>query len=589
MAALDNIKLLMGKHGVAAYVQPVHDEFLNEYAPACNRRVEWLCGFSGSAGSVAIACEKQALFTDGRYTLQAEKELDAQVYEQYNNGVTPAELWLAGVLKQGDAVGYDPRLFTRSALQRMEQVLGAQGIIMKPVPNLVDAVWQDRPGQPASPLFIHAVQYAGVDSADKRKAIAQSVKNSGADVALIAAPDAVCWLFNVRARDIENTPLLLTVALVDTTGRAVLFVDAARVDSAVRAHLGEEVEIVPPGQLEQKLQALGKAKLAVLCDPQVVPVWFTQGLSAAGAKIVEGQDPCLLPKACKNATELQGIRHAHVRDGVALAKLLYWLEQEVEKRVVTELEVAEQLLSFRARHDLFLEPSFNTIAGSGPNGAIVHYRADEESNRALEKGELFLLDSGGQYPDGTTDVTRTVAVSESSPEQRDRFTRVLKGHIALAMAKFPEGTSGSQLDGLARQFLWQADLDYDHGTGHGVGHFLNVHEGPQRISKRGGEAVLKPGMVLSNEPGYYKAGAYGIRLENLVAVVETHQESGGRKWLCFDTLTCVPFDRRLVDANLLSRGEREWLNAYHAWVLASLKDALEPNEQDWLERGCAPI
>lgn len=589
MSGLQDIRKLMEKQGVAAYMQPVHDEFLNEYAPECNRRVEWLSGFSGSAGSVAITGGKAALFTDGRYTLQAQNEVDGKVFEQHNSGTLAAEAWLAQVLNQGDKVGYDARLFTRSMVSRMEGVLAAKGIVLVPVANMVDMVWSGRPAQPASALFIHEAGYAGQDSAAKRLAIGQAVAKAGADVALIAAPDAVCWLFNIRARDISHTPLLLTVALVDTMGKAELFVVAQRCNAQVKAHLGHDVTLVDPAQMEARLKALGHAKQRVLCDPQVVPVWYTQALAAAGAEIVEAQDPCVLPKACKNAVELMGIRAAHVRDGVAVAKLLCWLEGEVGRREVMELEVCDKLLELRARDTLFLEPSFNTISGSGPNGAIVHYRATPESNRALQVGELFLLDSGGQYPDGTTDITRTVAVGESSSEQRDRFTRVLKGHIALAMAQFPEGTSGSQLDALARQYLWQANLDYDHGTGHGVGCFLNVHEGPQRISKRGGDAALKPGMVVSNEPGYYKAGAYGIRIENLVTVVESHAVANGRHWLGFDTLTCVPIDTRLVDGHLLSGLERDWLNAYHAWVLASLGEAMEGAEMRWLEKACGAV
>lgn len=588
MSALQDIRKLLDTHGVCAYVQPVHDTFLNEYAPACNRRVEWLSGFSGSAGSVVITKQKAALFTDGRYTLQAHQEVGAD-YEQHNSGTLSAEAWLSSVLKSGDAVGYDALLFTRRMVQRMEEVLAPKGITLVAVPNLVDAVWKGRPAQPASELFVHAAEYAGVDSAQKRLAVADILKAKGADVALIAAPDAVCWLLNIRARDIENTPLLLAVALVDVKGHTQLFVEPSRVNVSVRAHLGDAVEVVSPVDIAARLLVLGKAGQKVLCDPQVVPVWYTQALQAAGAQIVEGQDPCALPKACKNTVEISGIRAAHIRDGAALAKLLCWLEQTVAQREVTELEVCTKLLAFRTQSPLFLEPSFNTISGSGPHGAIVHYRATEASNRVLQRGELFLLDSGGQYPDGTTDVTRTVAVGECNAEQRDRFTRVLKGHIALAMAKFPEGTSGSQLDALARNALWQANLDYDHGTGHGVGCFLNVHEGPQRISKRGGDAPLRVGMVVSNEPGYYKTGAYGIRIENLVTVLEASSEVGAKKWLCFDTLTCAPIDTRLVDVSLLTLGEKEWLNAYHAWVLASLGSAMEPQEREWLEKACAAI
>lgn len=587
MSALGPLRTLLEKHALAAYVQPVHDAYLNEYAPPCNRRVAWLSGFSGSAGSVAVTTDKAALFTDGRYTLQAAGEVDSAVFELHNSGVMPAEEWLAGILKPGDRVGYDPRLFTRGMMARMEAVLVPRGMMLAAQENLVDAIWAQRPAPPASPLFVHEVRYAGQESAEKRAGVAASVRAAGADIALVTAPDAVCWLLNIRARDIEHAPLLLAVALLDAHGRAELFVPPARAGDAVAAHLGGEVTVTDPSGLEARLRTLGGQR--VLCDPQLVPLWFTQVLQAAGATIIEGQDPCLLPKACKNAVELEGIRTAHIRDGVAVAKLLCWLDAETARRQVSELEVCAQLLQLRSLHPMFVEPSFSTIAGSGPNGAVVHYRATEMSNRVLQPGELFLLDSGGQYPDGTTDITRTVVIGASSPAMRDRFTRVLKGHIALAMANFPEGTSGSQLDMLARQFLWQAHLDYDHGTGHGVGCFLNVHEGPQRIGKRGGDAVLRPGMVISNEPGYYKSGDYGIRIENLVTVVETQKDAHGGRWLGFDTLTCVPIDTRLVDVALMERGEKEWLNAYHAWVLESLGMAMNGAERAWLERACAAI
>jgi len=589
MNALQDIRKLLKKHDVAAYIQPVHDMFLNEYAPASNRRVEWLCGFSGSAGSVAVTLKKAALFTDGRYTLQAKNEVDGLLYEQHNSGVKPAEMWLAGELVAGQRAGYDPRLFTRSMIYRMEQVLSLKKISLVPVVNLVDAVWKERPAAPATPLFIHEAKYCGQTSVEKRKAVGRALADMGADFTLITAPDAVCWLFNIRARDVVNTPLLLAVALVDAKGRAQLFVSSSRCNAKVKSHLGAQVTLVAPEKIEARLGALGKAKKKVLCDPQVVPVWYTQALAKAGAVVLEGADPCVLPKACKNVVELKGIRAAHVRDGAAVAKLLCWLEAMVAKREVMELEVCERLLAFRAEHDLFLEPSFDTISGSGPHGAIVHYRANEASNRALRAGELFLLDSGGQYPDGTTDITRTVAVVKCSAEQRDRFTRVLKGHIAIATAKFPAGTCGSQLDVLARQFLWQGQLDYDHGTGHGVGCFLNVHEGPQRISKRGGDAPLRAGMVVSNEPGYYKAGAYGIRIENLVTVVEAKLKNNGNHWLCFDTLTCVPIDTRLVEVALLTDVEKSWLNAYHAWVLRSLLPAMSLSEKKWLKTACAAL
>ena len=633
---------------LAAYLQPVNDEYMSEYPPACNRRVEWISGFSGSAGTVVIATQKAALFTDGRYTLQAKNEVDGAVFEQHNSGTLAPEAWLAEHLSspspakrgrvgegallgemplvtgplptpppqagEGIKVGYDPKLYTSATLKRMQSVLSKKNIELVPVANLIDPIWTDRPATPQTPLFIHELQYAGETSADKRSRIARQLTKDGVDIAVIAAPDAVCWLLNIRARDVENTPLALSVALINNEGAVQLFIDPKRCSAEVSAHLGNQVEVCDPSTLEQRLLGLGTRN--VLCDPASVPVWFTQTLTKAGAKIIEGQELCLLPKAMKNAVELQGIRNAHIRDGVAIVKLLCWLDNN---QSVSEMEVSDKLRSFRALSPMFVEPSFTTIAGSGPNGAIVHYRVTEQSNRQLQPSELFLLDSGGQYPDGTTDITRTIPIGTPGAEHKDRFTRVLKGHIAIATARFPEGTSGSQLDILARQYLWQAGLDYDHGTGHGVGCFLGVHEGPQRISKRGGDAVLKAGMVVSNEPGYYKTGEYGIRIENLVAVTTSPSPlvgegrgegglstnsalsvlndpplpkplpQGERGYLAFDTLTCAPLDTRLVDIAQLTADEKTWLNNYNAWVLKSLANALEPQEKQWLEVQCKNV
>ena len=606
---IEKLRKSLAELALAAYLQPVNDEYMSEYPPACNRRVEWVSGFSGSAGTVVVATQKAALFTDGRYTLQAKNEVDGSVFEQHNSGTLAPEAWLADHLSspsplgggrgggvsgeiiaynaphpasplqgEGMKVGYDPKLYSLATLKRMQSVLSKKNIELVPVTNLIDPIWTDRPATPQTPLFIHELQYAGESSADKRSRIARQLTKDGVDIAVIAAPDAVCWLLNIRARDVENTPLALSVALINNEGDVQLFIDPKRCSAEVSAHLGNQVEVCDPSTLEQRLLA---TKGNVLCDPASVPVWFTQTLAKAGANIIEGQEPCLLPKAMKNAVELQGIRNAHIRDGVAIVKLLCWLDNN---QSVSEMEVSDKLRNFRALSPMFVEPSFTTIAGSGPNGAIVHYRVTEQSNRQLQPGELFLLDSGGQYPDGTTDITRTIPLGAPSAEHKDRFTRVLKGHIAIATARFPEGTSGSQLDILARQYLWQAGLDYDHGTGHGVGCFLGVHEGPQRISKRGGDAILKAGMVVSNEPGYYKTGEYGIRIENLVAVVE---ESKG--WLGFGTLTCAPLDTRLVDISQLTTDEKAWLNDYNTWVLKSLSSELEPQEQKWLEERCKPI
>ena len=588
MHHLKNIRENIKKQCVDAYVQPVHDTFLSEYPPACNRRVEWLCGFSGSAGAVAITQNQAALFTDGRYTLQAQQQVDTNLYEQHNSGTLMAEAWLAHVLPAGSRVGYDAMLFTRDMLARMRRELEPKQISLVSVENAVDAVWADRPAAPGSAVFVHDLAYAGVASAEKRAQVAGALADHTADVLLVSAPEAVCWLLNIRGRDVQNTPLLLAVALVDAHGHVELFVELERCNAEVREYLGDEVKLVAPQHLRARLAGLSGKK--VMCDPAQVPVWYTQQLEEAGAQLVYAADPCHLAKAIKNVTEVEGIRAAHIRDGLAVVRLLAWLDAEVaSKHQLSELQVVAKLLEMRAQQGHFLEPSFDTIAGSGPNGAIVHYRATEESNRLLQEGELFLLDSGGQYPDGTTDITRTVSVGVPTPEMCDRFTRVLKGHIALATAKFPQGTCGSQLDALARQYLWEAELDYDHGTGHGVGCFLGVHEGPQRISKRGGDAALRVGMVVSNEPGYYKTGAYGIRIENLVTVVDSRVDGSGRHWLAFDTLTCVPIDTRLVSAALLTAAERQWLNAYHHWVEHMLSPQLEAGDRAWLQRACKAI
>ncbi len=578
---LQALREQLKEHKLDGYVQPLSDEFMSEYPPACYRRVEWLTGFSGSAGTAVVLADKAAFFTDGRYTLQAQAEVDSSLFEQHNSADVGSAAWVSYQLSEG-RIGYDPKLFTRDMLSRMQKSIGAVELVA--VDNLVDAIWKDRPQAPATDVFVHDEQYNGESSSSKRARIAEAIKKAGAECAVIAAPDSVCWLLNIRARDVESTPLLLAPLIIDETGQVQLFVDAARVNAKTAAHLGNEVSLVEPDALADSLSALANNKKRVLCDPSSVPLWYIRQLD--GALIVDGNDPCTLPKATKNAAEIQSTRNAHRRDGVAVTKLLHWLE--TQSQPVTEMDVEKQLQSFREQVDGFVESSFNTIAGSGPNGAIVHYRASKKTNRTLGTGELFLLDSGGQYPDGTTDITRTVAVGAPSAEHKEHFTRVLKGHIAVATAIFPKGTAGSQLDTLARQYLWEAGLDYDHGTGHGVGLFLGVHEGPQRISKRGGDVALAEGMVLSNEPGYYKTGAYGIRIENLV-VVRTSDMAGDRSMLCFDTITCAPIDTRLVDVDMLTEKEKTWLNAYHGWVLETLLSSMSSEEGEWLKARCAAI
>lgn len=542
---LKNLRELLVENVLDAWLQPVHDEWFGEYPPACNRRVEWISGFSGSAGLTIIGREHAVLLTDGRYTLQARAQVPAQ-FEVQNSGDISAQKWLADNFPNGARVGYDPKLYTRAMLDR----LNSAKIELVASENLIDKLWRDRPPAPATKVFEHELKYSGESSESKRTRIAEIIKKSGADAAFISAPESVCWLLNIRARDTENTPLHLALAIIDESGNVEFFENDAK-------------------KIYEKYN--GKK---IIFDPQNTSVFITDLLEKAGVVLQSGEDPCTLPKAIKNEVEIAGIRKAHIRDGAAVTKLLYWLAQQ---KNVSELEVVDKILEFRKSQENFLEPSFDTIAGSGANGAIVHYRATAETNRILQDGELFLLDSGGQYFDGTTDITRTVAIGAPSAEHKKMFTLVLKGHIALATANFPEGTRGSQLDALARQYLWQAGADYDHGTGHGVGCFLGVHEGPQRVGKRGGDAALMAGMVISNEPGYYKAGEYGIRIENLVTVV-----SAGEKFLKFETLTCAPIDKNLVDFSLLSEEEKTWLNDYNNWVAETLKPLLNEQEYSWL-------
>ncbi|MDX2072852.1 MAG: aminopeptidase P family protein [Alphaproteobacteria bacterium] len=534
-------------HAIAGYLQPVHDEYMSEYPPAAFQRVAWLSGFSGSAGMAVVLADKAALFVDGRYTLQAASEIDASCFSIYNSAEVTAEAWLAGEL-QGAMIGYDPALFTKAMLERMQARCDKSGVALVACPNLVDAVWADQPAPPATPVFLHDDALAGESAASKCERLGKRITEQGVDAAFISAPESVCWLLNIRARDVECTPLALVRAVLHGDGHVDLFIDPKRLPP-----LPEHITAIHPPSLAR---LNGKA---VLCDATQMPVALLDELKSAGARIVKGEDPCVLPKACKNPVQLAGIRAAHRRDGVAVSKLLKWIDAHPDIHSVSEMDIDRQLLSFRKEQNMFIEPSFPTIAGSGANGAIVHYRANEKTNRNLKSGELLLLDSGGQYEDGTTDITRTIAIGTPTAEHKDRFTRVLKGHIALATVQFPKGTRGSQLDSLARQYLWQVGLDYDHGTGHGVGQFLGVHEGPQRISKRGGDAALEIGMILSNEPGYYKVGAYGIRIENLVEVVEK-----GEGFLGFETITCVPIDTKLVDFSLLSSEEKHWLEEYNA-------------------------
>jgi Xaa-Pro aminopeptidase len=578
----------LSRRGLDGFLIPRADEHQGEYVAPSAERLFWLTGFSGSAGQAVVLAERAAIFVDGRYTLQAEREVDTELFEPRHMTEQPAGDWLAEHLK-GGRLGYDPWLHTADQVARLARALKAVGTELVPAePNPLDSVWTDRPAPPDDPAVPHAPAFAGKPSIEKRAEVAEELRRQGAQAAVLTLPDSIAWLLNVRGMDVPHTPLVLSFALIDAQGAVQWFVDPAKIGPEVETHLGTGVRLRRPADLAEALAA--QTGRTVIADPATAAQWVFARLEEAGAEILRADDPCLLPKACKNPVELTGTRAAHRRDGAALTRFLAWLSAEAPKGGVRELAAAERLHDLRAAGEHFRDLSFDTISGSGPHGAVIHYRVTPETDRELGSGELYLVDSGAQYLDGTTDVTRTVAIGAPSAEMRRRFTLVLKGHIALATARFPEGTSGSQLDSLARRPLWEEGLDFDHGTGHGVGSYLSVHEGPQRISKMPNRVALKPGMIVSNEPGYYKRGAYGIRIENLVAVTpaEPRQEDE-RKMLAFETLTLAPLDRHLIETDLLTVAERDWVDAYHARVRAALAPLLEGEDRAWLEAATAPL
>jgi Xaa-Pro aminopeptidase len=524
------------------------------------------------------------LFVDGRYTLQVRDQVEDTLYAIRHVTDEPVSAWLKESLTNGQKLGFDPHLHTPGQVKQFRDACEKAGAALVPLSaNPIDAVWQDQPARPQVPAKTHPLEIAGQSHEDKRKRIAETLHKDGHDAILVTASDSLCWLFNIRGADVENTPLVLASALLFADGEAVLFMDSAKVTDDVRDHLGTDVRITGVDGLGAVIDDLDDAISTVAVDKATVSQWAVDRLETAGLKAIQIEDPCSLPKACKNNTEVEGVRAAHVRDGAALTNFLAWLDQEVVKGNLTEVSAAERLEQFRRSSNLFQGPSFPTISGAGANSAIVHYRATAETDSAITGDMLYLVDSGGQYLDGTTDVTRTIAIGTPTAEQKRRFTQVLKGHIALATARFPEGTSGGQLDGFARAALWADGVDYDHGTGHGVGAYLGVHEGPQRIGKAGAGPALKPGMVVSNEPGYYKTGGYGIRIENLVVVQEADAPVGAEKPLLeFETITLAPIDLRLVDNTLLTGSEKAWLNAYHARVREALKALVAEETAPWL-------
>ncbi|MCZ6721444.1 MAG: aminopeptidase family protein P [Proteobacteria bacterium] len=588
-ARLAALRAELERRALAGFLLLVGDEHHGEYVARRAMRLAWLTGFTGSAGLAVVLREKAALFVDGRYTLQAEQQVDAALFEHRHITNEPPADWIAAHLKDGEALGYDPWLHTLKEVERYAGAAAKAGATLAALEdNPIDAIWSDQPPAPIAPVLAHDLHYAGKSSEAKRTELAQALRADGIDAAVLTAPDSIEWLLNLRGGDVPCSPLALCFALLHANGTVELFIDARKLAPGLREELAPDVTPRAPASLGDRLGALAGRK--VLADPELAPAWIFHRLEAASGRIEKRRDPCLLPKATKNPVEIAGARAAHRRDGAALVRFLCWLEKTVPDGQVSEMDAARYLAERRAENNLYRGPSFETISGAGANGAIVHYRVSPESDRTISPDELYLVDSGGQYLDGTTDVTRTLAFRKPGGEERDRFTRVLKGHIALARAHFPEGTTGPQLDTLARRALWEAGLDYDHGTGHGVGSYLGVHEGPQRISKLANDVALVPGMIVSNEPGYYKTGAYGIRIENLVVVTEPSSPPGAeRPVLGFETLTQAPIDRKLIDRTLLDAEEIAWLDGYHASVRESLTPLLEAETAEWLGSATRPL
>ncbi len=585
------LRAVLAARGLDAWLTPHADAYQNEFIPPSEERLLWLTGFSGSWGLALVLPARAVLFVDGRYTLQAEQQTDRSVFEIIKAPDTKPDDWLAETLKPGQRLGYDPRLQTIAGARKLREAAEKAGAELVAVAdNPVEALWTGRPAAPANPVIPHPLTFAGEAASDKIARVREALERDSDDAALLSAPESVAWLLNIRGSDVAHTPIALCRALLPAHGPLRLFIEPERMGEEVRAALSGIVTVHPPETLADELADFAKAGTRkIRLDPNHASRWLACMVEDSGAEIVEAADPCVRLKAIKNDTEIAGARAAHLRDGVAVTRFLAWLDANAPANRIDEISAAKQLEAFRAETGQLQDVSFDTISGAGPNGAIVHYRVTHATNRPLEPGTLYLVDSGGQYRDGTTDITRTVAIGQPGEEMRRRFTLVLKGHIAIATARFPKGTRGVDIDGFARRALWAAGLDYDHGTGHGVGSFLGVHEGPASISKRG-MVELEPGMILSNEPGYYKEGEYGIRIENLLLVLPSEAVTGGeREMLRFETLTLAPIDLRLVMPELLTQDERAWLDAYHAHVRARLGPHLHGDELAWLERATRPL
>ena len=586
---LASLRAELARRGLDGLLVPRADEHQGEYVPKKAERLAWLTSFTGSAGAAVVLKDKAAIFVDGRYTLQVRQQTDTKLFDPRDLVAEGIAGWLETNAPKGARIGYDPWLHTIAGLDILRVAADRAGAELVPCPtNPIDAVWTDQPGPPLAKAMPHAFALTGESAESKRTRIAEDIKRLGADAAVITLPDSICWLLNIRGGDVPHTPFTLAFAILNADGSTDLFLDSRKSSPELVQHLGNAVRMHEPNDFPPALDAL-KGK-SVLVDPTMGAAALLDRLTTAGAKVKRGSDPCQLPKACKNPVEIEGMRKAHIRDGAALTRFLAWVAREAPKGHLTEIEAAEALEGYRRQTGSLSDLSFDSISGAAPHAAIPHYRVSRSTNRRINRNEIFLIDSGGQYPDGTTDVTRTMIVGEPSAEMKDRFTRVLKGHIALATVRFPEGTTGAALDAFARKPLWDAGLDYDHGTGHGVGSYLSVHEGPQNISKKPILQTLKPGMICSNEPGYYKADEYGIRIENLIVVSDYEEVKGGdRKMMRFETITLAPIDVDLVEPKLLTAEEREWLNAYHARVRETLSPLVDAETRSWLEHATRAV
>jgi len=588
---LTAIRKHMAAANLDAFIVPRADEYLGEYVPEHNQRLLWCSNFTGSAGTVIILKDRAAIFTDGRYTIQVKQQVDANCFEFYHLIDTPHVEWLSEQLPANANVGFDSKVHNLNWYKSSLATLEKKDINLVAVAeNPIDLSWADRP-QPTEKMGILLdQQYTGLSSLEKRQQIGAQIEKQGADAVIISALDSIAWLLNIRGKDIHCFCVILGSAVLMKDGSMTFFTNPAKIPAGFDAHVGEGVTIVNESEATSTYQALGEQGLSVLADPETSNAYSQLAAQAAGANLIAGLDPVATPKACKNATELKGMQQAHIRDGASEVRFLNWLEKEVAQgNLYDEGFLSDKLTEFRSSNENFVELSFDTISAAGSNAAMCHYNHMNGTPAMLPMNSIYLVDSGAQYLDGTTDITRTVAIGTPTEEHKKMFTLVMKGHIALAQMRFPAGTNGGQLDSLARQFLWQQGYDYDHGTGHGVGCFLNVHEGPQRIAKNSIGVALEPGMVVSNEPGYYKQDGYGIRCENLIYVVEKGNGHDGKTFYEFETLTLVPFDLRLIDQTLLTKDEVKWINDYHAQVKDKIAPQLTGDDLAWLENATRSI